>query len=169
MLYTLSFFPLQNAVCFIMLTCLFPVLFIFCIQGVLKLKKNNSGSKWLILFTVLSRKQENFCTRPDRPWGPPSLLCNGYRVFPGGKAAGSWCWPPTSSSAEVKERVELYLFSPSGLSWPVLGWTLPLPSPNHVLLGLFLNPALKSRPLFSQRLQNCSPNANRQRDLSGFI
>ena len=21
---------------------------------------------------------------PDRPWGPPSLLYNGYRVFPGG-------------------------------------------------------------------------------------
>ena len=24
-------------------------------------------------------------TRPDRPWGPPSLLYNGYRVFPEGK------------------------------------------------------------------------------------
>ena len=32
-------FSLQNAVCFIMLTCLVPVLFIFYIQGVLKLKK----------------------------------------------------------------------------------------------------------------------------------
>jgi hypothetical protein len=32
-----------------------------------------------------------FCTRPDRPWGPPNLLYNGYRVFPGGKAAGAWC------------------------------------------------------------------------------
>jgi hypothetical protein len=28
--------------------------------------------------------------RSDRPWGPPSLLYNGYRVFPGGKAAGAW-------------------------------------------------------------------------------
>jgi hypothetical protein len=27
---------------------------------------------------------EIFCTRPNRPWGPPSLLYNGYRVFPGG-------------------------------------------------------------------------------------
>jgi len=33
------FFSLQNAVCFIMLTCLVPVLFTFHIQGVLKLKK----------------------------------------------------------------------------------------------------------------------------------
>jgi len=26
---------------------------------------------------------EIFRTCPDRPWGPPSLLYNGYRVFPG--------------------------------------------------------------------------------------
>ena len=30
-------------------------------------------------------------TRPDRPWGPPSLLYNGYRVSSGGKAIGTWC------------------------------------------------------------------------------
>ena len=34
-----TFFSLQNTVCFIMLTCLVSVLFIFYIQGVLKLKK----------------------------------------------------------------------------------------------------------------------------------
>jgi len=33
------FFSLQNAVCFIILTYLVPVLFIFYIQGVIKLKK----------------------------------------------------------------------------------------------------------------------------------
>jgi hypothetical protein len=31
------------------------------------------------------RWYEIFRTRPDRPWGPPSLLYNGYRVLPGGK------------------------------------------------------------------------------------
>jgi len=40
------FFHLQNAVCFINLTYLVPVLFTFYIQGVLKLK-NNSGAKRL--------------------------------------------------------------------------------------------------------------------------
>jgi hypothetical protein len=34
---------------------------------------------------------ENFLTFPNRPWGPPSLLYNGYQVFPWGKAAGAWC------------------------------------------------------------------------------
>ena len=29
---------------------------------------------------------EIFRTCPDRPWGPPSLLYNGYRVFPGVKS-----------------------------------------------------------------------------------
>jgi len=32
-------------------------------------------------------------------------------------------------SAEVKERVELYLYSTSGPLWPVISWTLPLPLP----------------------------------------
>jgi len=46
-----------------------------------------------------------FSARPDRPWGPPSLLYNGYRVFPGGKE-----WPeraadhsPPSSAAVMEE------------------------------------------------------------------
>ena len=46
-----------------------------------------------------------------------------------GKAAGAWRWSPTPCSADVKERVELYIYPPSGPSWPVLGWTVPLPLP----------------------------------------
>ena len=46
------FFSLQNSVCFIMLTSLVPVLFIFYIQDVLKLKKNNSGAKGLKLDNI---------------------------------------------------------------------------------------------------------------------
>jgi hypothetical protein len=63
---------------------------------------------------IESRWWRDICTRPDRPWDPPSLLYNGYRIFPGGEAAGAWRWPPTVSSTEVKERLELYLYSPYG-------------------------------------------------------
>jgi hypothetical protein len=57
---------------------------------------------------------EIFRTRPDRPWGPPSLLYNRYRVsFLGIKRPGRGVNYPPTSSIEVKERLELYLYSPS--------------------------------------------------------
>ena len=34
---------------------------------------------------IESRWGEIFRTGPDRPWGPLSLLYNGYRIFPRGK------------------------------------------------------------------------------------
>jgi hypothetical protein len=70
---------------------------------------------------------EIFRICPDRPWGQLSLLYNWYRVFPGGKADGAWRRPSIPSGAEVKKRVELYLYSLFRPSWPVLGRTLPLP------------------------------------------
>jgi len=75
---------------------------------------------------------EIFCTCPDRPWGPSSLLYKWYRVFPRGKEwPGRDADPSPPSSAVVKERVELYLYSPYGpyglyrASVPVQGCTLP--------------------------------------------
>ena len=57
-----------------------------------------------------------FCSRSGRPWGPPSLLYNGYRVFFLG-VKGPWrsVDHPHQSSADVKEREELHLCSLLGL------------------------------------------------------
>jgi hypothetical protein len=49
--------------------------------------------------------------RPDPPWGPPNILCNRYRIFPGVNQLGRGVNNAPSSSAEVKERVELFLYS----------------------------------------------------------
>jgi hypothetical protein len=47
-------------------------------------------------------------------------------LFSGGvKRPGRGDYHPPPSSTEVKERVELYRYSLSGLSWPVLGSNLP--------------------------------------------
>ena len=59
---------------------------------------------------------ETLCIRPDRPWGPPSLLNNGHQVFP---VAGCGVDHPPPCRAEVKERVELYIYSLSAPSLPV--------------------------------------------------
>ena len=93
--------------------------------------KRNMWPSYGILITY---RGETFRTRPDWPWGPPCLLYNGYRVsFPGVKRPGRGVDHLTPSSAEVKERVELYLYSPSGPSWAVLGINLPLPLPFYTI------------------------------------
>jgi hypothetical protein len=46
--------------------------------------------------------------------------------FPGVKRPRRGVNHPPPSSAEVKGRIQLYLYSPSGPSWHVVGRTLPL-------------------------------------------
>ena len=61
-------------------------------------------------------------TCPDQPCGPPTLLCNGYRVyFPRVRLPGFGVGLPPQSSAEIKETVELYRYILSGPSLPGLG------------------------------------------------
>ena len=78
---------------------------------------------------------ENFRTCPDRPWGLPRLLYNGYRVFPGVKSGWSVTLTSHPFQCPGHGRVEIYRYSPYGpyglyrASVPVQGCTLPLPIP----------------------------------------
>ena len=93
------------------------------------LRDERSGDRILV-------RGELFRTLPGRPWGPPSLLYNGYQAghgahpasctigigsFPAVKRPGRGVDHPLTSSAEAKERVQLYLYSSPGTSWPILG------------------------------------------------
>ena len=57
----------------------------------------------------------------------PASYTSGTGSFAGVKRSGRGVDHLPPSNPEVKKRVELYLYSPFGPSWPVLGWTLPLP------------------------------------------
>jgi hypothetical protein len=75
----------------------------------------------------------------------------GTGSFPGVKRPGRGVDHPPTSSAEVKERVELYLYSPSGPSWPVLGRTLILPlTPNLCTAGGHFQGSANDKVLLSQ-------------------
>jgi hypothetical protein len=52
---------------------------------------------------------------------PASCTMSTDSIFSVIKQSGHGVDHPPSSTAEVKERVELYLLSPSGPSWSVLG------------------------------------------------
>ena len=58
------------------------------------------------------------------PGAYPASCTVGTGSFPGVKQPGRGVDHPPPSSAEVRERVQLHICSPSGPSWPVLGWTL---------------------------------------------
>jgi len=55
------------------------------------------------------------------PGAHPASYTMGTGSFPGVKRPGCGIDHPPPSSAEVKERVQLYICTIFGLSWPVLG------------------------------------------------
>jgi len=55
------------------------------------------------------------------PGAHPASYTMGTGSFLGAKGLGCFVDHPPPSSAEVKERVELNLYSPFGPLWPVLG------------------------------------------------
>jgi hypothetical protein len=55
------------------------------------------------------------------PGAHPASYTMGTGSFPGVKWPGDSVDHPPPSSTEVIERVELYLYSTSGPSWPVVG------------------------------------------------
>ena len=86
------------------------------IHGLSLLKNENElrnsrmrSNAWLSLTTgwtvrVLIPSGVRFSAHPDQPWGPPSLLYNGYWIFPGGKVRpGRAADHSPPSSAEVME------------------------------------------------------------------
>ena len=77
--------------------------------------KYRTSQLWTTVQTALKT------TQPPKQWVPG--LSRGSSV------RGRDVHHPPTSSADVKEKVELYLYSLSGPSWPVLGSTLPLPLP----------------------------------------
>jgi hypothetical protein len=50
---------------------------------------------------IESQWGEIFRTCPDQPWGPPSLLYNGYWLFPGGKERLGYDADPSPSSSAM--------------------------------------------------------------------
>ena len=59
-----------------------------------------------------------YVPRPFRPvlWPTQPAIHWVPVLYTGVKAVGAWRWPPTPTSAEVKERVELYLYLPSEIA-----------------------------------------------------
>ena len=68
------------------------------------------------------------------PGAHPASCTMGTGLFPRVKRTARGANHPPLSSAEVKERAELFLYSPSGPSWPVLGRTLLLPPCDFVCI-----------------------------------
>ena len=84
---------------------------------------------------IESRRGARFSTPVQTdPGAHPASCTMGTGSFPGVKRPGRGADHPPPSKCRCHERVELYLYSPSGLQWPVIGRTLPLPINDPVLI-----------------------------------
>ena len=88
-----------------------------------------SSCYWLDGLRIESRWERDFPDRSRLALGTTQPLVKRVAAFflPGLKRLGRGVNYPSPSCAELKERVELYLHSLFGPSWPVLRWMLPLP------------------------------------------
>jgi hypothetical protein len=81
---------------------------------------------------------EIFLTGPDG--AHPASYAMGTSSFLGVKQTGRGVDHPPLSNAEVKERIKLYLYSPSGSVWPVLGRNLYiLCAPVETYIYIYIN------------------------------
>ena len=62
-----------------------------------------------------------FAPVQNGPGDHPASYTMGTGFFPGVKRPGRGVDHPSPSRADVKERVQLYLYYTGGPSWPVLG------------------------------------------------
>ena len=82
-----------------------------------------------------------FSARPDRPWGPPRLLYNGYRVFPGGKVRpGPAADHSPPSSVAVMEEQSYTSTHPLGHSRLVTGLLYFYLQNENPLIEMYKNP-----------------------------
>ena len=103
--------------------------------------QNNQWHPWAVIAHLVQRLATGWTVRGSNPSGEarfsatvhtsckahPASYTVGTGSFQGVKRPGRDIEHPPLSSSEVKERVELYPYSPFGLSWAVLGWPLSLP------------------------------------------
>ena len=113
-----------NTVCVMMMMMMMIIIIISCGPGQLSqygdsLRVGRSGDR----IPLRTRFLAPFHTGHG---AHPASYTMGTVSFPGAKRPERDADPSPPSSTEVKKRVVLYLYSTSGPSWPVLGWTLPL-------------------------------------------
>jgi hypothetical protein len=95
-----------------------PPLSLWC-RGDVKLKLHEFHSRNYLIEIILT--QEIASPVQTSSEAHPASHTVGTGSFLGVKRPGRGVDHPSQSSAEVKERVELYLYSPSGPSRPIIG------------------------------------------------